>query len=297
MDGLSDDDWDDWRVVQAAWAAGTFSAAAEALGIGQATVSRRVARAEEALGHTLFDRHRSGLRPTAAARALRPHLVAMAEAARGARRAVEGLEVEPEGRVRVAAPPAMCVDWLPRLAVWLQDRYPRVRLAAVAGVEAADLSRREADLALRMMPSDDDELLAWRVATLRGGVYAAPSLVEQLPEPCAVADVPLVAWSDRFAHIPVARALAAWSSRPPSFTANDHLVIRQAVCAGLGASVLGELEAEALGLVEVPAPTPEVSGVPLFVVVHRALRGVPRVAAVIEAVEALVGTLKAGRAG
>ncbi|MCB9668513.1 MAG: LysR family transcriptional regulator [Alphaproteobacteria bacterium] len=283
-----DASWDDWQVVVVAWRTGSFSAAADALGIAQATVSRRVARLEEQVGHALFDRHRTGLVPTPAAHALRPHLEALEAAAVGARRALEGLETDPEGTVRITAPPAMCVDWMPTLALRLRERHPALRLEVIADVARADLGRREADLAVRAMPTDDPDLLIRRITTLSGGLYASADLVAGLPDPCTLADVPLVTWSSDFAHIAVARFLAGLSSRPPAFMANDHLVLREAVRRGLGASLFGDREAATVGLVPVPVALPELPGLPIYLVVHRALRGVPRVRAVIEAIDALV---------
>jgi DNA-binding transcriptional LysR family regulator len=86
----------------------------------------------------------------------------------------------------------------------------------------------------------------------------------------------------------MARYLTSLSDRPPALTTNDYHVLRAAVCAGVGASILSEGEAAGLGLVRVPVSLPGEARMPLFLVVHRALRHVPRVAVVIDAVEALV---------
>ena len=283
-----DESWDDWRVVHVAWQTGSFTAAAQALGIGQATVSRRVARVEDKLGHTLFDRHRTGLVPTDAARALRPHLEALVAAADDVDRALDGLETEASGVVRLAAPPGVCVDMAPRLAVRLAHTHPGVRLEVLADVDAADLDRREADLALRFMSTTRGDLLVRRVALVQACLVAAPSLVAELAD-VALSEVPLVQWSSDRAHIPMARFLASLGG-PVTFTANDYLVLREAVRAGLGACVFSELEARMLGLVPVPVPL-ELPSMPLYLVVHRALRRVPRVAAVVDAIDFVVAEL------
>jgi DNA-binding transcriptional LysR family regulator len=291
---MMDVSWDDWRVVHAAWTTGSFTAAAEVLGIGQATVSRRVAQVEEALGQVLFDRHRTGLVPTSAARAVWPHLEAMTAAAHGAARAVEGLETEAAGVVRIAGPPGLCVDWITEVARRVARDHPRLRLDVLADIQARDLDRREADIAVRAMPTDRGDLLVRRLTTVAGGLYAAPSLVASLSPEATLAEVPMVAWSAELAHIPLARYLASLSDRPPALTTNDYLVLRAAVIAGIGASVLSTDEARRFGLVPVPIAGARSEPMPrmdLFLVVHRALRHVPRVAVVIRTLDAMVAEL------
>jgi DNA-binding transcriptional LysR family regulator len=287
---LMDVSWDDWRVVHAAWAHGSFTAAATALGLGQATVSRRVAAVEAALGQPLFDRHRAGLVPTPAAERMRPHLEALATAADGAARAVAGLEGAPRGEVRVAGPPGLCVDWMPRLAARVAAAHPEVTLCVLADIEPRDLDRREADVALRMMPTDRGDLLSRRLLTLRGGLYAAPAYRDRLPAGAGLSDLRVVHYSDEFAHIPMARALAGLGGRT-ALRSNDYLVLRAAVQAGLGAGLFGHAEARALGLAPLAIPLPFDPVTALYVVVHRALRQVPRVAVVIDAIDALVAEL------
>ncbi|MCA9494160.1 MAG: LysR family transcriptional regulator, partial [Myxococcales bacterium] len=279
--------WDDWRLVHAAHAHGSFTAAAAALGLGQATLSRRIARAEERLGHRLFDRHRTGLVPTPALRALLPHLEAMASATLGADLAADGLEAEASGVVRVAAPPGMCADWLPRVALRLRESHPRVTLEVLADIRARDLDRREADLAVRAMPTLRGDLLARKVLTVTGGLYGAPALVATLPARPDPATLPVVGWSTELADIPLARFLDQLFPEPVLRT-NDYLVLRAAVVAGVGVSLFGHDEAAHLGLVPVDVPLPVAAGMDVYVVVHRALRHVPRVAAVLEAVDAVV---------
>lgn len=284
MDGLS---LDDLRVVHVAWTAGSFTAAADALGVGQATVSRRVAAVEDQLGEVLFDRHRTGLEPTPALHALRPHLEALTAAADGALRAVEGLETEPAGDVRIAAPPGVCVDLFPELAARLSRTHPDIRLDVLADIRTRDMDRREADIAVRFVPTTRGDLLARRLLTLPGGLYATPELVARLPPEATLDDVPLVGWSEELSDIPMARELHGLSSRPLALRTNNYLVLRAAVCAGIGASVLGQTEAEAFGLVPVPCASAVRGEAPLYLVVHRALRRVPRVSVVIDHIDAL----------
>lgn len=279
--------WTDWQVVRAALAHGSFTAAAEALGVGQATVSRRVAAVEESLGHRLFDRHRHGLEPTAATRRLAPHLEALATAADGAARAVEGLEAEAAGEVRIAAPPGLSVDWMPRLALRLAESHPSIQLTVLADITPRDLDRREADIALRMMATERGDLLVRRLITVRGGVFATPAYAERVGPSPRLEDLDLIGYSADFAHIPLAGFIDSLGARIP-LRSNDYLVQRAAIVAGLGAGLVSVHEARALGLVPLEVRLPIEPEGTVFLVVHRALRHVPRVAVVIDAIDALV---------
>lgn len=283
--------WSDWQVVKVAMECGTFSAAAAVLGVGQATVSRRVAAVEEVLGQPLFDRHRTGLVPTPAGRQLVPHLEALAAAADATRRAVEGLEREPRGEVRLAGPPGLCVDWAPRLAAGLAHDHPQVTLTVLADILPRDLERREADVALRMVPTERGDLVVRKLATFGGGLYAHPGYVARLPARPEARDVAVVTYADELADIALARLLASLGARV-ALRSNDYLVQRAAVQAGLGAGLFSDVEARGLGLVPVPLPLPPSPVASLYLVVHRALRHVPRVAVVIEAIDALVAELE-----
>lgn len=282
--------WTDWQVVHAAWTEGSFTGAAAVLGVGQATVSRRVAQVEEALGHVLFDRHRTGLVPTAAARRLRPHLEALSTAAHGAARAVEGLEELARGEVRVAGPPGLCVDWMPIVARRLAEVHPEVTLCVLADIEPRDLDRREADVALRLVPTRRGDLLVRRLLELRGGMYGTAVYRDSLGPDATVEELDIVHYSDDYAHIALDGYLRSLGARSV-FRSNDYLVQRAAVVAGLGAGLMGDLEARVLGLVPLDVALPGELTSPLYLVVHRALRHVPRVAAVIEVIDELVEDL------
>ncbi|MCR9160615.1 MAG: LysR family transcriptional regulator [Nannocystaceae bacterium] len=156
--------WDDLRVFLAVFREGSLKRAATTLGVNVSTASRRVDALEEQLGVRLFDRTPDGAKPTDAGERLVVHAEAMELGAMGMMRAVEGLEVEAEGVVRVASPPGVADHFLmPRLGRLL-DRHPKIRLQVLASIGYADLTRREADLALRMRRPTGGDFVVKRLA-------------------------------------------------------------------------------------------------------------------------------------
>lgn len=285
--------WDDVRIFLAAWEQGSLTAAAHLLGVGQATVSRRIASLEDAIGQRLFERSRSGLIPTDAARALHPHALRMEEQARLGVAALSGLVAEPEGVVRVACPAGVAIDLLPPLMPDLHRRYPRLRLEILADNFLRDLTRHEADIALRAFRPTTGDLVFRRMPPVPLGVFASPAYVSALPEGAGPADLDWLQWSDELAHIGSAKYTAAQlSGRPPAMTANSFPVLRAAAVQGLGCILMPAFQARLSGLVPVPVALPELTPVPFYIVVPRALRSVPRVSVVVgfllEAVARLV---------
>lgn len=288
MDGTMDEDWDDWRVVFAAGMSGTFTGAAAALGMGQATVSRRVARLEERLGQALFSRTPTGLVRTPAATAMWNHLEAMHASWSAATAIATGVEAQAAGVVRVATAVGMAVDWMPKLAVALRHSHPRLQLEVLADNHAVDLERFEADIAIRSVPTARGDLLTRRLVTLSGGAFASAAYVEQLGPAPDPRDLSWLQWAPSMSHIPQAQWIAAHNQGRIVLTTNNYLVMRAAAQSGLGVLLCSHWEARELGLVRVTlSELPDVCA-GIHLVVPRALREVPRVAAVVEAIVELV---------
>ncbi|MCB9780460.1 MAG: LysR family transcriptional regulator [Alphaproteobacteria bacterium] len=273
--------WEDLRLFLAAWEAGTLTAAARRLGIGQATMSRRLAGLEAQLGHALFDRSRDGLVPTDAAHALHPHAVEMADAVRRAGAALQDLEDHPRGVVRIACPPGIAVDLLPGLIPLLRRRFPDVRLDIQSANLTVDLTRHVADIALRDRPPTSGDLVFRRLGDVRLGIYASPAYVASLGPDPAPGELEWIGWSEEMAHIGMARAIDGWrGDRPPALLTNSFLAMRAAAQAGVGCVLFPSAQAAVAGLVPVPVDVGELPVGPWYMVIPRALRHVPRVAAV-----------------
>lgn len=280
--------WDDVRLFLAALEHGSFTVAARETGVGQATMSRRIAALEQGVGHALFDRSRSGLSPTDAAQRLRPWAEAMGASMRDAGAALAGLEAAPEGRVRLTCAPDVAVDFGPRLVRRLAVAYPKLLLELLADTRVRDLTAHEADLALRNGQPERGPLLVKKVAEFSIGLFGSRAFVKRLPAKVRLEQVPLIDCSEELPAL--ARQLARLPC-PRALVTNDFLVMCAAAAAGVGAMVTTSVQARLRGLVPIEVAFPGPPAAPMFLVTHQALRRVPRVAVVFEAIEALMREL------
>ena len=272
-------DWDGLRFFHAAAQAGTLTAAAEALGVSQSTMSRRLASLEAQLGHALFRRSRGGLEPSEAARRLLPFVEQVAGTLRQATAQLEGLEAEPEGVVRVATMPGLAVDLLPQLARSLQARHPGLRLDIVSDTHFRDVESHEVDLALRTHRPERGDMVARKVVEVPIHAVASEAYVASLPDGARVHDLDWVQFDGELGHTSLARLVGTLlAGRPPALLSNDFLVLRAAVQAGLGCTWLPLVQARLAGLVPVEvAGLPQLRPVGLHLIVPTALKDVPRV--------------------
>lgn len=235
--------WEDVQLFLAIAEAGSLSAAAKRLGVGQPTVSRRLADLEYRLGTQLFSREVAGAQLTAAGERLLEPARRMAEWATEVAHAAEaGGAGGPRGVVRVTAPPGVAFDFVAPLAAVVRERYPQLRLAVLSAVERLDLARGEADLALRLQPTVSSELAVLGSITMPNLVMVASAYAKRLPRRPKLADLEWISWAPPFEDIPPTPQLKSLiPDFRPAFTSDNFLVQWRACEAGLGAMVLGGL--------------------------------------------------------
>lgn len=227
-------DWDDVRVVVAVAQGGSLSAAARALGVNQTTAARRLAALEAGLGATLFTRADGRHVPTALGEAVAARGEAMAAEADAIRRLVrEGGDAEAAGVVRLTAVDSLAAQFLvPRLGTFWA-RWPRIALEIVAGSGTLNLTRREADMALRLARPRDSGVVARKVGDLGLAPYGP-----------AAAGRPLsggawVGYDEALAHLPEARWAEKARAGAPVILRTSHMAaLHEAVAAGHGVGVL-----------------------------------------------------------
>ncbi|HJL39811.1 MAG TPA: LysR family transcriptional regulator [Myxococcales bacterium LLY-WYZ-16_1] len=281
--------WDDLRVFLAAYRERSLTRAAEALGLNQSTTSRRMSGLEDALGARLFDRTPEGLVPTELAHrilgAAERAEVASHEVARLGSAATDGVA----GEVRVAMAVGMSAYVVAPLLRRLREAHPRLRVSFVVSTTLADLTRREADLAVRYVRPTRGDLVAKRVFEGEYALYGSPEFAARLgPGPHAVGDLDFIGWDPEQTFFGEGR----WEQEAGlRFVARaDELVTRLELARhGVGAIELATAFGDRFdGLVRLdglPAPPLRAE---VYLVTHRTLRAVPRVRVVWELLESAI---------
>ena len=278
--------WNDVRLFLALCRARTLGEAARQLGVDGSTASRRLAALEETLSASLFDRGRHGLTATPAAEGLLPIAEEIEHAMARFAGAAEALERDVTGLVRIACPPdaaeVMIVPHLPALLA----RYPGLRIEIHAGEALVDVSRRAADIALRVVRPERGDLIVRTIGEVEWVLAATPKLAARLGTVRRYQDIPWVTFGDELASIPAARWVSRNAGVDPVVRSDSLRVQIAVVASGLGAALIPSPSVPFYGLVPVKltaalrraAPLPPAA--PLFLLTHRALRHVPRVKAV-----------------
>jgi len=273
-------DWSDIRVFLTVCRSGSFTAAAQTLGVDQTTVGRRVTALEAALGARLFRRGRDGPVLTPAGVAARLRAERMEEEALALGRAIDRVDEAASGPVRLTTLESIASRLLaPRLPLLLQ-RHPGIRLALHVDNRALSLPRREADAALRLARPRQDGLVARRLAVLGYAAFASEAYLAHRSAPRSVEELSahrLIGLDQELAGTPEGAWLAA-APGETAFRTNSIASLAAAAREGTGIAVLPNwVAATEPGLVQLFD-----TGVrrELFWVVHRELRSAGRLRAV-----------------
>jgi DNA-binding transcriptional LysR family regulator len=274
--------WDDGRLFLAVARAGQMLGAAKALGLNQATLSRRMAALEAALGANLLIRSTSGCELTEEGEALLAALErAEAELLQAQSRfGRTGQAVS--GTLRIGAPDGFGVAFLaPRLTDFA-SRHPMLTLQLVPVPQAFSLSKREADIAIMVGRPEHGRLVAQKLTDYTLSLYASPAYAEAygLPRtPEALSDHRLVGYVEDLVFAPALNFTAAfwrgWRSDIEISSATGQI---EAVRAGAGIGVLHDYLA--VGSTDLVPVMPELSVKRAYWIVHHeSLRGLARIKA------------------
>jgi DNA-binding transcriptional LysR family regulator len=280
-------DWDNATVFLAVYRKHSLRAAGRHLGIDQATVGRRLATFEAQLGAKLFIRTPGGYLPTAIADRLAGSAERIEAAAAEMARIARGADESPSGSVRIATGDGLAHIFLLAALARVRRDYPGIEATLVVGREVADLSRDEADLAVRVVKPNDPDIYARKLGTLKAGLYASADYLAHRGEPLRGSR-----FGGHYLILPSVLAEAALTLCGESFDkdrialqANTMFARAEAAREGIGlALVLDDLASGLTGLMPV-WPEAKVSYT-VWLVVHPDLRNMARVRVVIEAIAA-----------
>jgi len=279
-------DWDKLRVFHAVAEAGSFTHAGDTLNLSQSAVSRQISALEEALQVPLFHRHARGLILTEQGDQLNRTVrevfakLAMTEAL-----LTESKE-KPAGRLKVTTTAGFGTTWLaPRVGDFLAA-YPEVSMSLILDDMDLDLAMREADVAIRMHPPKQPDLVQRHLMAIHWEVFAAPSYLKKHGVPNRPEDLDqhrVVLFGDYHAPVGDINWLAEAGCKPgqsrrPLLEVNSLHGILLAVRSGLGIGVLPDyMHAETEGLVRV-LPEVKAPRVDAYFVYPEELRNSKRVA-------------------
>lgn len=276
-------DWNDLRYFLAVARAGNLAGAARDLKVEHTTVSRRLAALERDLDAKLFQRGAHGFSLTSAGERIREHAEAMERAAEAVLRAARD-DAKIEGVVRLTTSEAMS-GFLVRRFGALRARFPGLVVEVLSGNERFDLSRGEADFAVRSMATADPELKVRKLASMPWGLYAAAGYCALRGRPRSARDLAghdLIGYEKGMRETPGALWLAEHGAGAQVvMQGNSIMSALNAALAGMGiAAVPDFLAAGESTLERVAAET--VGQRDVYLVYHPDRAAIPRVRAVID---------------
>ncbi len=275
-------DWDDLHTVLAIARSGTAAAAAERLGVHASTVFRRLNAMERQHGVRFFERLPDGYVPTAAGE----EVCAAAEKVEAEiavlGRRLSGRDLRPSGTVRVTTTDTL-VGLISADLGGFRRAYPEIDLQMNVTNRFFDLTRHDADVAIRPTAKPPESLVGRRVARVASAVYAADDYLGGMPAGVDLAACDWIGPDESLAHLPAARWLeTAVPAARVHYRVSTLMAAFEAAKAGVGLCVLpaflGDPEPR---LQRVRDPLPELEST-LWLLTHPDLRYVARVKAFMD---------------
>lgn len=229
----------DLQAVLALQRGGNLAQAGERLGVDASTVFRSVQRIERGLGQVLFERSRTGYRPTELAQSLVEHAERLETALEAARSAVASRPEQVAGTVRITTTDTILHGLVAPALKLLCPSHPRLNFELHTGNELASLTRRDADIAVRATKRPPQHLVGRHVGPIRMALFAAKKgsvkryadvqagKAQWVAPDEALPDHPSVVWRKRW-----------FPKAEPRYRVNSILTVMELVALGLGVGML-----------------------------------------------------------
>jgi DNA-binding transcriptional LysR family regulator len=280
-------EWSDVRIFLAVARGGSFGEAARCLGVSHPTVGRRIKALEDEAEQPLFRRTKDGLVLTDAGDAVLALAESMENSALSMERRLAGNHERLEGILRISSAEWFAGYVLAPVLVELTRRHPAVVPEVIASYRLLNLSRREADVAFRIVPFSEPDIVQRRLMKVSYGLYGSaetaramqndPSSVGLILMNTAQSHFPDVAWLlDRF---PLSRRV---------FTSTSRVVQAQMCLRGMGIAVLPRPLGDALSAlqrIETPDQPPTRD---IWVGYHHDLRHMDRLRAMLDIADTML---------
>jgi DNA-binding transcriptional LysR family regulator len=272
-------DWNDLRHFVVLAREGTLSAAARALGVDHATVARRVAALEAATALKLVDRRARSYALTDDGRRIAAAAAPMEEIAFAVERAMQAAKPGISGEVSISAPPTLANALIAPRLIELRRQHPNIFIKLIGEKRSASLSRREADLALRLSRPNEPRLIARKIGHFGFSLYGSPSYLKETP-PHALA---FIAYDSSMEEAPQQQWLRAIAGNRAIVLRTGDLENQAAAArAGVGLAALPHFLGDSDERLQRHDTGGRQVGRDVWLVVHRDLRQAPAVRAVME---------------
>ena len=287
----SPEDLNDLRLVALIADTGSLSGAARRLGVNHATAFRRVTNLEARVGVRLFERGGGRYVPTPAGEELARAGALMDDTATESLLRVAGQDLRPSGAVRISTTDSVALALLQPVIALCRKQYPQITLTVAVDNHAVNLSRRDADIAVRATTQPPEHVIGKRIARLPFCIYASKRYLRESRK-LTLAEHAWVALDDSHSGhrtlrwLEKIKPLAEVGYRTTSFGC-----IRQACLDGLGLALMPcFLGDTASGWQRVGDPIPDGSSA-LWALTHPDLRATTRVKVVFQLLHAELGKL------
>lgn len=216
----------------------------EILGIPKSTISRKITRLEEHLGVKLLHRSTRSVKVNDDGALFYEYCARCIGVLKDGERAVQSKQQTPEGIIKVALPHILERRFIAPLVTEFLEKYPDVRMVSVLTNDPVESLKGGFDVAITAGPLTDSSLIATKLGVAEFGLYASPLYLERTGIPQSHVDLPRF---DLLASGSVDKR-ESWTLQQdhheftvefkPRFTANDLMLLRHAVLAGLGIASL-----------------------------------------------------------
>jgi DNA-binding transcriptional LysR family regulator len=275
-------DWDDLRLVLAVFREGSLSGAARRLEVTHSTVFRRLGAVEEQMGVRLFERFRDGYSPTPAGETAAAAAARLEDEVLTLERKLSGQDLRPSGTVRITTTDTLSAMLMRHLPT-MRALHPEIQLEIAISNATANLTRREAEIAVRPTPEPPEILVGRRVADIAHAIYGSPAYLSRRDDKDlsahdwiglddALANTVIASWMHD--HLRVARIACRVDALP---------TLRDAAIAGLGLALLpcyvGDLASDLRRFTPKALPEPRSA---LWLLTHDDLKRTARIRATLD---------------
>jgi molybdate transport repressor ModE-like protein len=274
-------EWNDVRIFLAVARCGSLGEAARTLGVSHPTVGRRIKALEEEAEQALFRRTTDGLVLTDTGDAVLALAESMENSGLAMERRLAGNHERLEGVLRIASAEWFAGYVLAPVLAELARRHPAIVPEVIASYRLLDLSRREADVAFRIVPFTEPDIVQRRLMSIPYGLYgAAESVLAMQKDPASVG---LILMNSAQSHFPdVAWLLDRFPLSRRVFTSTSRAVQARMCAQGMGLAVLPRPLGDAIPGLQRIKMAEQPPGRDIWVGYHQDLRHMDRLRALLD---------------